>query len=132
MLSRASVWVCLAVVLGAGCTAPLDRTATVTLDHGGDYLKTYDLDGQPKEQTIKVEVTAPDSEVDVFIITADKQAEFDKATGEGRVKAAAASQIRTNKASISATVPPKTDVRVLVQLVGTKKTEATIRMTNRK
>ena len=124
----------MAFVLGgvSGCTAPLDETKTVTLDHGDAYLKTFDLPNQPKEQTLRVEATSTESEVDVFIVLADKQADFDKATGEGRVKAAAASSLRTKDAKISATIPPKTESRVLVQLVGLKKTEVKIRMTNKK
>jgi len=107
-------------------------TKKFTLDVGGDYSKQFDLPEQPKEQTIKVEMTSTESDVDVFIILADKQADFDKVHGDARAAAAAASQLKTKSATISATVPPKTEVRVLVQIVGTKKTEVTLRMTNRK
>jgi HSP20 family molecular chaperone IbpA len=116
-----------------GCTAPLDITKKFTLDVGGDYSKQFDLPEQPKEQTIKAEMTSTESDVDVFIIPADKQAAFDKATNsEARAAAAAASQLKTKSATVSATIPPKTEVRVLVQIVGMKKTEVTLKMTNRK
>ncbi|HUR55439.1 MAG TPA: hypothetical protein VMZ71_14995 [Gemmataceae bacterium] len=133
MFPRACVWVCLAVMCGlSGCAAPLDESKKFTLDQGGDISKQFDLTEQPKEQTIKVELTSSETDVDVFIILADKQAEFDKSSGEKRVAAAAASQLKTKSATITAVVPPKTEVRILVQLAGIKKTDVSLRMTNKK
>ena len=132
MIRRTSVWVCVVLVATAGCSGRLDQTVTATLDNGGDYLKTYDLKGQPTEQTLKVDVTSTESDVDVFIVLADKVEEFEKANGDARAKVAADSKLKTKSASLSAVIPPKTDSRVIVQLAGMKKTEVTVKMTNKK
>jgi hypothetical protein len=121
------------LVVAAGCSAPLDITKTANLDPGAESTKFYDLKGQAGDQTLYVDVTATDGEVNAYIILAGKIDAFDKAgSAKTKAEAAAGSALNTKSASISAPVPAKTDVRVAVELAGTKKTSITVKMTNKK
>ena len=55
-----------------------------------------------------------------------------KANGDARAKAAADSKLKTKSASLSAVIPPKSDSRVVVTIAGPKKTDVTVKMTNKK
>ena len=123
------------VALGlSGCAGRLDLTRTKVLSHEkGEPGTEFILDPQPAEQTLTVEITSAEP-VDVFIVTADKQANYERETAQAkRAEAATASKLGMKSGTVSATIPAKTETKVYVRLPPEgKETEVKVRLTNRK
>jgi hypothetical protein len=116
----------------AGCAAKLNETKTASLDPADVDLVSYELQGQSAEQKLSVEVNSTDAEVDVYVVKAADAANFEVLLPKQKVEKAMAYKQGVKADTLTATVPPKTDVKVVVALndKDRKKTSVTVKMRN--
>jgi hypothetical protein len=115
----------------AGCAGKLDETKTATLDPADVNLVSYELKGQSAEQNLSVEVNSTDATVDVYVVKVSDTANFEGLLAKQKVTKAIASKQGVKSDTLTATIPPKTDVKVFVELSeNQKKTNLTVKMRN--
>ncbi len=136
MIARACGLLALLALVGlTGCgPGKLDETKSFTLDFKGEPGKSFTLPSQSAEQALTVEVTA-DHEVDVFVVPAKNQKDFDEAFNyKGRSEKSIASKKGVKTDSLTATVPPNEEVAVAVYMSASnsEKTSVQLKMTNKK
>lgn len=135
MFARASLTTLAAGVLVlAGCAGKLDEKKSFTLDPKDADVKTFTLPAQPAEQTLTVEVKAS-GEVDVFIATSANASDIQGGVSfKKRAEKALAAKEKVKTDTVTATIPPKTEVTVIVALAGLggEPAQVDLRMTNKK